>query len=115
MAKSFNRIFNISDEKITKKAYFKMPTATVGLSLLSCVKEEMSEENITKVTDIAVKHLVVINEDKTELTFNSLEELSYVFDDIFIGVVIFKEFLTDINPFLTRSLSRLSNANGERK
>lgn len=115
MAKAFDRVFTLSDEKTTKKAFFKMPSATVGLSLLSCVKEEMSEENINRVTEIAIKHLVIVNDDKTETTFKTLEELSYIFEDIFIGVVVFKEFLTDISPLLIRSLARLNSANDERK
>lgn len=115
MAKIFNRVFTLSDEKTTKKAFFKMPSATVGLSLLSCVKEEMREEHISKVTDIAIKHLVIVNDDKTEMTFKTLEELSYIFEDIFIGVVVFKEFLTDIAPLLTSSLSRLNSANAEKR
>lgn len=121
MSKRFDRIFIIDDGKTSRRACFEIPNAKTGLELVAYFKDELGAAETIGLADIAVKHLVILPDvkaNKEEMRFNSIEELEYVFEDVFIGLKLIMEFQTDIAPLLKRltpSLQVLSGTQGQGK
>lgn len=115
MSKRFDRIFIIDDGKTSRRACFEIPNAKTGLELVAYFKDELGVAETTGLADIAVKHLILLPDvkaNKEEMRFNSIEELEYVFDDVFIGLKLIMEFQTDIAPLLKRLTKSLPTSSG---
>lgn len=96
-------IFELSDGKTTRQAYFKKVTMEDGLKIISAAEGvTMQEETaVNKFVNIAVKYLVlVIPETGTEQHIKNLAELDMVFDNPFMSIKIAEEFENYIAPYL---------------
>ena len=115
MSKRFDRTFFIDDGKTKRQACFEIPNAKTGLQLVSFFKDELGGDEAQGLADVAVKHLILLpdsNGNKEEMRFNSIEELEYVFENMFIGLNLISEFQKDIVPLLKRSMSSLQKSSG---
>lgn len=108
-------LFELSDGKTTRQAYFKKVTMEDGLKIISAAEGvTMQEETaVNKFVNIAVKYLVlVIPETGGELHIKNLAELDMVFDNPFMSIKIAEEFEKYIAPYLESLKLATNNLKG---
>ena len=96
-------VFELTDGKTTRQAYFKKVTMEDGLKIITSAEgvARQEESSISKFIDIAVKYLVlVIPETGTEQHIKNLTELDMIFDNPFMSIKIAEEFEKYIAPYL---------------
>ena len=96
-------VFELTDGKTTRQAYFKKVTMEDGLKIISSAEgvTKQEESSISKFIDIAVKYLVlIIPETNGEQHIKSLAELDMIFDNPFMSIKIAEEFENYIAPYL---------------
>lgn len=97
------KVFELSDGKTTRQAYFKKVTMEDGLKIISTADGMTRQEEtaVNKFVNIAVKYLVlVIPETGTEQHIKSLTELDAIFENPFMSIKIAEEFENYIAPYL---------------
>ena len=96
-------VFELTDGKTTRQAYFKKVTMEDGLKIISAAEgvTKQEESSISRFIDIAVKYLVlIIPETNGEQHIKSLAELDMIFDNPFMTIKIAEEFEKYIAPYL---------------
>lgn len=96
-------IFELSDGKTTRQAYFKKVTMEDGLKIITTADGMARQEEaaVNKFVNIAVKYLVlIIQETGTEQHIKSLTELDAIFDNPFMSIKIAEEFENYVAPYL---------------
>lgn len=97
--------FNLSDEKIRRLASFRMPNARTGLEIASLGLRPDDPQMMIKLAEIAASHLILEADAGTNMPRQeivSFDELTYIFNDPFIGITLVKEFEAFIAPLLKR-------------
>lgn len=97
------KVFELTDGKTTRQAYFKKVTMEDGLKIITTADGMARQEEaaVNKFINIAVKYLVlIIPETGTEQHIKSLTELDAIFDNPFMSIKIAEEFENYIAPYL---------------
>ena len=97
------KVFELSDGKTTRQAYFKKVTMEDGLKIITTADGMARQEEtaVNKFVNIAVKYLVlVIPGTGTEQHIKSLAELDAIFTNPFMPIKIAEEFEHYIAPYL---------------
>lgn len=97
------KVFELSDGKTTRQAYFKNVTMEDGLKIITTADGMARQEEtaVNKFVNIAVKYLVlVIPGTGTEQHIKSLAELDAIFENPFMSIKIAEEFEKYIAPYL---------------
>ncbi len=112
--KRFNRTFELTDGETTRLACFKIPSAETALEMADYFKDSLTGEQAKGFAGLAARHLVLLpsGDVKEEQEIRSLDELTYIFDDPFIGFQLIGQFQEDIAPLLTRSMKYLRRSGG---